>query len=193
MRVGLYAGVHAVVRTLARLLYRIDIERAPLPDSGLVLAANHESVLDPFVLGLVTRRPVHFFAKAELWRYRPVAAAMDALGAIPVERGLGDREALAKAAAVVRGGGIVGIFPQGTVRGGAWQRGAARIALMSGAPIVPVRIVGTGRALARGRVGFPRIRVVVGPPIEAPLQERPSIAAARDLTEQVMASVGVLY
>jgi 1-acyl-sn-glycerol-3-phosphate acyltransferase len=181
------------VRTLARLLYRVEIEWVPLPAGGLVLAANHESVLDPFFLGLVTRRPVHFFAKAELWRYRPVAAAMDALGAIPVERGLGDREALAKAAAVVRGGGIVGIFPQGTVRGGVWQRGAARIALMAGAPIAPVRIVGTGRALARRRVGFPRIRVRVGSPIEVSRQERPSIAVARDLTERVMASVGDLY
>ena len=49
--------------------------------------------------------------------------------------------------------------------GGTWTRGAARLALATGAPLVPVRIVGTARALSRGRVGFPRIRLVVGEPI----------------------------
>ena len=181
--------MHRAVRTLARLLYRIEIEGARLPADGLVLAANHESVLDPFVLPLVTRRPVHFLAKAELWRRRPIAAAMDALGAIPVDRGLGDREALSRAGDVVLAGGIVGIFPQGTVRGGAWQRGAAKLSLSTGAPIVPVHIVGTGRALARRRLGFPRIRVVVGTPIGPGAPRRPTIAAARELTQRVMAAV----
>ena len=73
------------------------------------------------------------------------------------------------------------IFPEGTVSGGVWTRGAARLALATGAPLVPVRIVGTGQALSRGRIGLPRIRIVVGEPIPVELA-RPTVAAARVLT-----------
>lgn len=191
MRLGLYRATHAVVRTLARVLYRLELSGATLPPGPVVLAANHESVLDAFLLPLVTRRPVHFLAKVELWRFRPVAAAMDAYGAVPVDRGRGDRDALARAAVVLREGGIVGIFPQGTVYGGGWQRGAAKLALVSGAPLVPVRIAGSGRALARGRFGFPRIRITVGEAIEVDAR-KPTIAAARELTERLRDAVGAL-
>ena len=72
----------------------------------------------------------------------------------------------------MRAGECVAIFPQGTVAGGAWTRGAARLALATGVPIVPVRIVGTARALSRRGFGFPKIRIVVGEPI--PVDRRPA-------------------
>jgi len=188
LRVGLYNGTHLVVRSLARVLYRLEVVGAGLPPGPVVLAANHASVLDPFILPLATRRPVHFLAKVELWRFRPVAAAMDAYGAVPVDRGRGDRDALERGADVLRAGGIVGIFPQGSVQGGSWQRGAAKLALLTGAPIVPVRLEGTGHALSRGRVGLPRLRMIVGEPIEVE-PARPTIASARDLTERLRIAV----
>ena len=63
-----YLALHAVVRVLTRLLYRFELHGRPPAEGPYVLAANHESVIDPFVLGLVTRRMVHFLAKDELWR-----------------------------------------------------------------------------------------------------------------------------
>ena len=106
---------------------------------------------------------------------------MEALGAVPVARGREGYIAIDRAEELIRAGELVAIFPQGTVKGGTWTRGAARLAIATGAPIVPVRIVGTGRALSRGRIGFPRIRIVVGEPI---LVERatPTVSAARELT-----------
>jgi 1-acyl-sn-glycerol-3-phosphate acyltransferase len=184
--------VHAVVRTLARLLYRYEVVGRPVPEGGAILASNHESVLDPFLLGLVTRRPVRFLAKIELWRFGAVGTAVEAMGGLPVDRGRGDREAMAALSALLREGWLVGIFPEGVVREtDTWHRGAAKLALLTGAPIVPVLIDGSGRALGRRRIGLPRIRLVVGEPIRVEAA-KPTIAAAKALTERLRASVDAL-
>ncbi len=173
-------GIWQPVWLLARLLYRIEVV-GRIPPGACVVAANHESVLDPPLLALASERPLRFLAKEELWRYRPGAWVMEALGAVPVARGREGHLAIDRAEELIRDGQLVAIFPQGTVAGGTWTRGAARLALATGAPLVPVRIVGTARALSRGRVGLPHIRIVVG---EAILVEQspPTVAAARDLT-----------
>ena len=81
------------------------------------------------------------------------------------------------------------IFPQGAVRGDrVWKEGAAHAALMIGAPLVPVRLVGTARALSRGRIGFPRLRVIVGKPIDVTYDPEDPGAAAK-LTERLRVAV----
>ncbi|HUQ21692.1 MAG TPA: lysophospholipid acyltransferase family protein [Gaiellaceae bacterium] len=180
MRVGLYHAIWYLVRVLAGLLYRIEIV-GRIPPVACVVVANHESLLDPPLLALASRRPLRFLAKEELWRYRPGAWLMDALGAVPVARGRAGHLAIERAEQLIRAGELVAIFPQGTVQGGVWTRGAARLARATGAPIVPVRIVGTARALSRGRVRFAQIRIVVGEPILVE-QAVPTVAYARDLT-----------
>ena len=153
-----------------------------MPPGPCVVAANHESVLDPPLLALAAEQPLHFLAKVELWRYRPGAWLMDALGGIPIRRDRRDLHSVGRAGELILAGETVALFPQGTVQGGAWTRGAARLALATGVPLVPVRIVGTARALSRGRVGFPRIRIVVGEPIPVE-RAKPTVAAARELTD----------
>ena len=175
---------------LARVLYRIEIV-GRVPDGPCVVAANHESLLDPPLLALAARQPLHFLAKVELWRYRPGAWLMDALGGIPIRRDRRDLVSLGHAEDRLREGESVAIFPQGTVRGGAWTRGAARLALLTGAPLVPVRIVGTAKALSKGRLGFPRIRIVVGDPIPVE-QAKPTVAASRALTAELESRVSAL-
>jgi 1-acyl-sn-glycerol-3-phosphate acyltransferase len=175
------------VRLLARLLYRIEIV-GRVPAGPCIVAANHESVLDPPLLALAADQPLHFLAKVELWRYRPGAWLMDALGGIPINRDRRDLGSVGRAEELVRAGETVALFPEGTVRGGTWTRGAARLALLTGAPIVPVRIVGTRRALSRGRIGLPKIRIVVGEPIRVE-PAKPTVAAARELTAAVEAAV----
>jgi 1-acyl-sn-glycerol-3-phosphate acyltransferase len=125
-------------------------------------------------------------AKAELFRYRPLAAALRSLNAFPVERGSGDRAALGEAARRLQQRELLGIFPQGTSkpeRQNGWHRGAARLALATGAPVVPVGLAGT-RPLPLPT----RIRIVVGQPIQVPVA-RPTIAAARSLTSQLEEAV----
>ncbi len=176
-----------MVRVLARLLYRIEIV-GRVPPGACVVAANHESMLDPPLLALAARQPLHFLAKVELWRYRPGAWLMDALGGIPIRRDRRDLLSVGRAEELLHDGEAVAIFPQGTVQGGAWTRGAARLALATGAPLVPVTIVGTRRALSRGRIRFTKIRIVVGEPIPVE-RAKPTVAAAKELTEQLQARV----
>ena len=168
---------------VARLLYRIEIVGA-VPPGPVIVAANHESLLDPPLLALVSRRPLHFLAKVELWRYRPGAWLMDALGGIPIRRDRRDLLSVGRALALLRAGESVAIFPQGTVQGGPWTRGAARLALATGTPLVPVTIIGTRQALSMGRIGFPRIRLVVGEPIPVE-QAKLTVTAAKALTAEL--------
>ena len=167
----------------ARLLYRIEIVGS-VPPEPVIVAANHESLLDPPLLALVATRPLHFLAKVELWRYRPGAWLMDALGGIPIRRDRRDLLSVDRAEELLRAGESVAIFPQGTVQGGAWTRGAARLALATGSPLVPVTIIGTRQALSKGRIRFSKIRLVVGQPI--PVEPaKPTVAAARALTAEL--------
>jgi 1-acyl-sn-glycerol-3-phosphate acyltransferase len=186
-----YAQVRRACGGLVRAVYRLEVVGAErLPATGpAVVAPNHESVLDGIVLGAAISRELRFLAKAELWRSRLLAWMLDGLGAIPIERGHSDYLAAARVLQALEAGQAVVIFPQGAVRGDrVWKRGAAHAALMTGAPLVPVRLVGTARALSRSRIGFPRLRVIVGEPIEvARAPEDP--AAAMKLTEQLRATV----
>jgi 1-acyl-sn-glycerol-3-phosphate acyltransferase len=109
---------------------------------------------------------------------------MDALGGIPIRRDRRDLLSVDRAEELLRAGEGVAIFPQGTVQGGAWTRGAARLALATGAPLVPVTIIGTRQALSTGRIRLSKIRLVVGEPIPVE-REKPTVAAARALTAEL--------
>jgi 1-acyl-sn-glycerol-3-phosphate acyltransferase len=125
-----------------------------LPEGGFVLAANHESNFDPWPLGLplLPRRWLRFMAKSELYWW-PMTLVLDGGGAFKVRRGSGDVEAIETAVELVRGGEIVVMFPEGTRRKKGLRKkrqsrahtGAARIAQLAGAPLVPAAIDGTDR------------------------------------------------
>ena len=183
---------------LLRTVYRIEIvDGGRIPASGgCILAANHESLLDPFILGTATTRPIHYVAKSELFRRRLPAMLLRSLGAIPLTRGAGDAQAMDDARQMVERGEVVGIFPQGTClpyERRPFLRGAARLALVTGAPLVPVCLVGTERALRphRLRIGLPRITILVGEPLRVEPQ-RPTSPAARELTAAVEDAIAEL-
>lgn len=168
-------------------LYRARVTGAErIPAGPCILVANHESVLDPWFLCLATPRRVRFMAKAELWRWPLVRWGMEAYGTFPVERGNGDTGAMSRAGELLAEGAILGMFPRGTSKPAGnrvWHRGAARLALAHGAPLVPVRLSNT-RQLAPRRA----VEVHVGEPI-AVVACRPTIAAARELTARAEAAV----
>lgn len=179
---------------LMRGIYRVDVRGAVhVPLGGpVVVAANHESLLDPFLLAAAIPRPIRFLAKAELWGVPLLHYVLDELEAIPVERGRSDVGAVASAVAALEAGAIVGIFPQGGVRReGPWLRGAARIALAAGAPLLPVRLLGTRTALGPGTIGFPPLAVLIGEPLEV-TRAVPTIEHARAVTAQLQAAVEAL-
>jgi 1-acyl-sn-glycerol-3-phosphate acyltransferase len=189
-----YEKVRRVFSGLVRAIYRIEVVGADcLPATGpVVVAPNHESVLDPIILGAAISRKLRFVAKAELWRSQLFAWMLDGLGAIPIERSHSDYLAAARVLQALAAGQAVVIFPQSAVRGDrVWKQGAAHAALLTGAPLVPVRLVGTARALSRGKVGFPRLRVIVGEPIAVACDPEDPDAAAK-LTERLRVAVEAL-
>jgi len=186
-----YAKVHRLFGGLVRAIYRIEVVGADrMPAIGpAVVAPNHESFLDAIILGAAISRELRFVAKAELWRSRLLAWMIEGLGAIPIERGHSDYLAAARVLQALEAGQAVVIFPQGAVRGDrAWKQGAAHAALLTGAPLVPVRLIGTARALSRGKIGFPRLRVIIGEPIAVACAPEDQAAAAK-LTERLRVAV----
>ena len=193
----LYQRLRLVVAWLCRRLYRLEVEGASnIPRvGGCLLAANHDSSIDPAFVALTTERPIRFLARAELWQ-PGLRRLLDTLGAIPVRRGQGDHVAMRRARQLLEAGELVAIFPQGTVlrfRNRRFRRGAARLALKTGAPLVPVRLFGTAAAFSiiPPRLGFPKLRVVVGEPLAVPRQEA-SREAATLLTADLESAIAAL-
>ena len=138
-----YAKVRRIFGGVVRAVYRLQVIGAErLPATGpAIVASNHESWLDGIILGAALPRDLRFVAKAELWRSRLLAWMLDGLGAIPLERGRGDYLAAARVLQALEAGQAVVIFPQGAVRGDrVWKLGAAHAALVTGAPLAPVRL-----------------------------------------------------
>ncbi|MGI9116568.1 MAG: lysophospholipid acyltransferase family protein [Gaiellales bacterium] len=145
--------------------------RERLPRTGpVILAANHQSFYDVFVLGAVMQRPIHYMAKQELFDNAMLGRMLPHTGAFPVRRGEADRGAIDAAREVLQRGDVLGIFIDGTRRHGEGlgevRAGAAMIAGMTGAPIVPVWIHGTDRVVDAPRtpvsVTFGRPLAVTG-------------------------------
>lgn len=194
---SLYRAVRAVLAPAIRAVWRVEIVGAGnMPAGAAIVVANHDSLSDPFFLGVATERPLRFLAKQELWRNGVARRVLDGLGGIPVERRRGDVGAVAAAADALGRGAVVAIFPQGTVLGPPdrpWQRGAARLALTTGAPLVPVAIVGADAVLRPG-TRLPRrapVKVVIGSPIVVE-RASPTIPATRELTDRLREAVAAL-
>src|SRR5438876_3353365 len=195
----LYWTLRALFVPTFLIYFRMQrIGREHLPRSGpLLLASNHRSFLDPFVIGTLVRRPVYYMAKRELFQKRWQAWLLSALGAFPVDRGAGDAEAMATARAILERGDCVVVFPEGTrVRPGplgAPRRGIGRLALETGAPVAPIAVIGTEDVRRRWRVRPRKVRVRVGRPLRFPLPERASPALAAGVTERIWACVNLQW
>jgi 1-acyl-sn-glycerol-3-phosphate acyltransferase len=181
----LYALVRSLVVPFMRLYFRLHIEGAEhIPGSGpAIVAPNHKSFWDSFFVAAATRRHVRYMAKAELFT-GPVGRVLIRLGAFPVKRGEADAEALETARSILRSDGLLALFPEGTrVRDptalGSPRRGAGRLALETGTPLVPAAITGTER-LFLGPLPKPkRVQLAFGEPIAVhELEATPEAAGA---------------
>lgn len=158
-----------------KVSFKIKIRgKGNIPSKGpAVVASNHLSYLDPIVLGLITPRRMNFIAKEELFGNSLFRALITQLGAFPLKRERFDRAGYERALAILREGGILILFPEGTRaqhgKPGHLRQGAVRIALRAGVPLVPIVIAGTDSILPRGKrtIRLGKIRVEVGKPLAA--------------------------
>ena len=195
----LYWTLRALFVPFFLIYFRMQrIGREHLPRHGaLILASNHRSFLDPFVIGTLVRRPVYYMAKRELFEKRWQAWLLNGLGAFPVDRGAGDEAAMDTARAILARGDCVVVFPEGTrirSRGLASpRRGVGRLALQTGAPVAPIAVFGTDQVRRGWRIRPRKVRLRVGAPLEFPSVEQSSPAAAAAVTERVWACVSLQW
>lgn len=201
-----YEVIRGVVAPAAKLIYRPTVEGADnVPHRGpVILASNHLSFIDSAVIPLVAGRPVAFLAKSEYFRggnlrQRMVGSFLGALGHVPVDRGKG-RAALAAlevATDVLNNGGAFGIYPEGTRSlDGRLHRGhtgVAQLTLTTGAPVIPLALVGTDAMMPKG-ARIPRLRPITvrfGKPLEFSrydgLAESPAVR--RSVTDEIMYAI----
>ena len=200
-----YWGIKIVITPLLRVLFRVKtIGAGNVPRHGpVVLASNHQSFIDSIFLPLVVRRRVTFVAKAEYFERRRTAWFFRAVGMIPLKRGGGSASARALMAAreVLDGGGVLGIYPEGTrspdgrlYRG---HTGVARLAMQCHAPVVPVAQIGTAAVQpvgARGIRPFRRVEVRIGEPIRwsGDMESDNGASSLRHFTDEIMAAIQAL-
>ena len=171
--------------------------REHIPDGPVILAANHRSFLDPFVIGCCLGRPIYFVAKRELFRRRWQGWLLNCLGAFPVRRGESDEESVQTSLALLERGEAVVIFPEGTrIRSGSLgkaKRGVGRLALESGAPVVPIAITGSERARRGWLIRPVKVSLRFGRALTFPRVDAASTTLAREVTERIWPCVGLQW
>ncbi len=149
---------------------RIEGEEHVPAEGAAIITPNHKSFFDSFFLAAATKRPLRFMGKSELFEGRK-GKLLVRLGAFPVLRGQSDAEALETARIILEQGELLSLFPEGTRVSdpdelGAPKRGAVRLALETGAPLIPAAITGTEKLFA-GPLPRPRtVRVAFGEPVQ---------------------------
>jgi 1-acyl-sn-glycerol-3-phosphate acyltransferase len=195
--------VYEVVR-IATSLYAWTFFRArgsdaqKVPASGpVILAPNHFSFMDHFFAGAFIRRRVNFMAKSQLF-VQPMQFIYTHGGVFPVRRGHQDEEAFLTANGILeRGGAIVMYSEGGRSRTGALaeqpKRGIGRLALESGAPVVPVAIHGSSHVRNWKRAQFPKVRVRYGDAIRWPRVPDPTRDQQQAAANEIFARIRTLY
>ncbi len=165
MNLNFYTFAKNVVKIVLLPFYRAKaIGKENIPGGGGVLiCTNHINNLDPPMVGIATKRDVHFMAKEELFQIPILKGVLPKVHAFPVKRGLSDREALRKGLAILKDGQVLGLFPEGTRSKdgqlGEGLAGAGFFALRSKATVLPCAIIGPYKM-------FRPVKVVFGKPMD---------------------------
>ncbi|HEY8899149.1 MAG TPA: lysophospholipid acyltransferase family protein [Chthoniobacterales bacterium] len=189
-------------RILARIFFRFRIvHRERLPETGgFILAANHQSYFDPPLVGICSRRAVHYLARKTLMDWPFFGPMFPDMNVIPVDRDGNDMSALKTVIRKVKSGEGVVLFPEGTRSSdGNLQPAQAGVGLVIAktlAPVVPVRIFGSFEAFPKGskKVKLHPITVVIGKPIQFSESDvaPPNRETYRQLGQRVMDAIGQL-
>lgn len=196
----LYSFLHRILNPVAKGLFHFKvIGKEHIPSAGgVILAANHVSVVDPFFLGLAVPRELNFMAKEELFSNRIFAWLLKKFNAFPVGRNRPGPSSLKKALSLLQEGQALLLFPEGTRGDGKNfqdpKSGVGFIAERSGSPVIPVYHEGTAKVMPRG---FQWIRpypvtVYFGEPLRFPPDSRGTKAAYQEFGALVMEKIAAL-
>jgi 1-acyl-sn-glycerol-3-phosphate acyltransferase len=194
----MYKVVRVVLTPYLLLFYRarvIDTDKIP-PEGPTIIVPNHFSFLDHFFVAAFIRREVNFMAKSQLFK-PPLQFVYTHGGVFPVLRGRRDEEAFKTARAVLSRGGVIVMYIEGgRSRSGSLgepKPGVGKLALETGATIVPTAIAGTAKVRNWKKLQFPKVTVQYGDPIRLEQVESPSRDQAQAASEVVFAAIEKLY
>jgi 1-acyl-sn-glycerol-3-phosphate acyltransferase len=180
------------------LLRARAIDAQNVPETGAaILAPNHFSYMDHFLIGIFIRRKVRFMAKSQL--FTPLARWVYLQGGVfPVRRGARDDEAFITAEAILEQSGVVAMYPEGgRSRTGDLQPqakpGIGRLVLDSGAPVVPIAIYGSSRIRNWKRLRFPAVRVQYGEPLHFEREPGATRERQQEVADAIFAEIRALY
>lgn len=189
-----------LVLTLPTLLFyrvrKIGLENVPR-EGALILAPNHFSQMDHFFVGVYLRRKIRFMAKSQMFGPPVLTYVYKHGGVFPVRRGHHDEEAIITANEILRQEEMLLVYAEGgrsrSDRMGKPKPGIGRIALESGAPVVPVAIYGSAKVRSWKRLRFPRVTVQFGEPISFPTEPAPDHDRQLEAATEIFDRVGELY
>jgi 1-acyl-sn-glycerol-3-phosphate acyltransferase len=195
-----YTFVRIILTLPTLLIYRvraIGVENVP-KTGALILAPNHFSQMDHFFIGLyLLRRKVRFMAKSQMFGPPVLTYIYKHGGVFPVRRGHRDEEAFKTAFTILDQDGMLLVYAEGgrsrSGKLGEVKPGIGRIALESGAPVVPVTIYGSAGVRRWKRLRFPKVTVQFGEPLSFPTEEAPSRERQLEIAEQIFAPVRAMY
>ncbi len=175
-----------------------SISSDQVPGRGaVILAPNHFSFMDHFLMGCYIRRKVRFMAKSQLFR-PPMQLIYTHGGVFPVRRGAADEEVFVTAHSILERGGAITMYCEGgRSRTGKLadqaKRGIGRLALESGAPVVPIAIHGSSRIRNWKRLRFPKITVQYGEPLRFERIEEPTREQQQAVADAILTEIRALY
>jgi 1-acyl-sn-glycerol-3-phosphate acyltransferase len=194
-----YEAVRIATSLHAWIFFRArGVASDKVPAHGpVILAPNHSSFMDHFFMGVSIRRKVRFMAKSQLFK-PPMEWIYSPGGVFPVRRGFADEEAFITARSILERGGAIAMYSEGgrsrtgkladTVR-----PGIGRLALQSGAPVVPIAIHGSAQVRNWKRLKFPKVTVLYGDPIRWDVVEEPTRDQQQAVANEIFAEVRKLY
>lgn len=194
-----YTFARIVLTLPTLLLWRVrQIGVANVPKDGpLVLAPNHFSQMDHFFVGVYLRRKIRFMAKSQLFGPPVLTYIYKHGGVFPIRRGHHDEEAIETARILVEQGEMLLVYAEGgrsrSRQLGEPKPGIGRIALETGAPIVPVAIHGSERARQWKRFRFPKVTVQFGEPLGFPVEESPDKERQLEIAGEIFARVREMH
>jgi 1-acyl-sn-glycerol-3-phosphate acyltransferase len=195
-----YTFIKVVSFPYCRLAFRLRAQQVELvpPDGPVILAPNHFSGMDHWFVGIMLGRQVRFMAKSQLFKGPFLEFIMAHAGAFPVRRGHHDEEAITTALTILGRGGVLVIYPEGgRSRGGtigtSARPGLGRLALESGAPVVPVAVHGSERARNWRRLQFPQVTVRYGMPMRYGLEPGAPRERQQQVADEVLAAVRTVH
>ena len=194
-----YTAVRILTSIYAWVFFRVRgiAPEKVIGDGPVILAPNHFSFMDHFFLGVSIRRKVRFMAKSQLFK-PPMQWIYTHGGVFPVRRGYQDDDAFVTATGILERGGCVAMYPEGgRSRSGELsekpKRGIGRLALLTGAPIVPVAIHGSSKVRNWKRLQFPKVTVRYGDPIVWDRIEDPTREQQQAVADDILSEIRALY